>query len=461
MKIKVCDAMCGQGKTMACINMMNSSFDKKFIFVTPFLSEVERIKTGCHSRNFVSPEDDKKKGKTKLADVSKLIAAGENIATTHSLFSSYTDQILQMIRENKYILVLDEVVDVFEFSDVTDGDVNLLKRSSMLLEDENGQFTWNDKYDQYDGRFSDEMLMARSKNFLKYDEEHFFWSIHPELFSAFEDAYILTYMFNAQPLRCFFDVHKIEYELIGVTKKEGIYTFCEASEMDRCIDLRDKIHIVNIGKVNNIGGNRNALSYSWYQKARKEKDMPALITLRNNMSNIFSNVMRARSSEIMWTTFKEHEAILRAGGRTYGFVPYNKRASNELSNRKYLAYCVNNFPRPMENKYYKDKGVSLDSDMYALSILIQWVFRSAIRKGEEIWLYLPSVRMRNLLVRWLDNLAEGKDLDEVSYRTPRKSYATGAKRGRPPKCGRKKRGRPIGSKNKPKTTITNNEGDNQ
>ena len=48
--------------------------------------------------------------------------------------------------------------------------------------------------------------------------------------------------------------------------------------------------------------------------------------------------------------------------------------------------------------------------MYAISTLIQWVFRSAIRKGEEVWLYLPSRRMRELFTEWLDNLAEGKDL---------------------------------------------------
>ena len=40
--------------------------------------------------------------------------------------------------------------------------------------------------------------------------------------------------------------------------------------------------------------------------------------------------------------------------------------------------------------------------------------------------------MRTLLRLWLDKLAEGKDLEPITYKTPRKSRAKiGAKRGRP------------------------------
>ena len=48
------------------------------------------------------------------------------------------------------------------------------------------------------------------------------------------------------------------------------------------------------------------------------------------------------------------------------------------------------------------KGVSVDEDTWALSELIQWVFRSAIRENKEINVYIPSERMRNLLVEWLN-----------------------------------------------------------
>ena len=55
----------------------------------------------------------------------------------------------------------------------------------------------------------------------------------------------------------------------------------------------------------------------------------------------------------------------------------------------------------------------MSSGTYALSILIQWVFRSAIRNGQEVWLYLPSARMRGLLAGWLEALAKGEDLQYI------------------------------------------------
>ena len=43
----------------------------------------------------------------------------------------------------------------------------------------------------------------------------------------------------------------------------------------------------------------------------------------------------------------------------------------------------------------------MDEDAYALSEMLQFIWRSAIRDGKEIWVYLPSVRMRSLLEEWI------------------------------------------------------------
>ena len=101
-KVRVCDALCGFGKTSACIKMMNEATDRKFIFVTQFLTEVDRIKRGCASRHFVSPEGNLARKQTKLSEVTKMLADGCNIATTHSLFVSYTEEVKNLIREQGY-----------------------------------------------------------------------------------------------------------------------------------------------------------------------------------------------------------------------------------------------------------------------------------------------------------------------------------------------------------------------
>ena len=55
----------------------------------------------------------------------------------------------------------------------------------------------------------------------------------------------------------------------------------------------------------------------------------------------------------------------------------------------------------MINRFFTDKRVKIEEDVWALSELIQWLFRSAIRENKEINLYIPSSRMRSLLKEWL------------------------------------------------------------
>ena len=69
----------------------------------------------------------------------------------------------------------------------------------------------------------------------------------------------------------------------------------------------------------------------------------------------------------------------------------------------------------MKNYLHRTGVTDINQDMYALSVLIQWIFRSAVRNGETIHIYLPSKRMRFLLTEWLKNLKEGKDLTEIRF----------------------------------------------
>ena len=81
----IIDSIMGSGKTTWAISHMNRNPRRKFIFVTPFLTEDARIKNGCPSLNFVEPDGTF----SKLSDIRKLIAEGKNVATTHALLSQW------------------------------------------------------------------------------------------------------------------------------------------------------------------------------------------------------------------------------------------------------------------------------------------------------------------------------------------------------------------------------------
>ena len=85
------------------------------------------------------------------------------------------------------------------------------------------------------------------------------------------------------------------------------------------------------------------------------------------------------------------------------FVPSNARGTNEYADRDVLVYACNLYPNPYIQRFFAEHGVHLDTDAFALSALIQWVWRSAIRKPEPqpIQLYIVSRRVSDLFEQWL------------------------------------------------------------
>jgi hypothetical protein len=60
MVVNIVDASCGKGKTTSVINKINEDAENhKYLYITPLLSEVERIIRECPNKQFKQPEEDK------------------------------------------------------------------------------------------------------------------------------------------------------------------------------------------------------------------------------------------------------------------------------------------------------------------------------------------------------------------------------------------------------------------
>ena len=86
-----------------------------------------------------------------------------------------------------------------------------------------------------------------------------------------------------------------------------------------------------------------------------------------------------------------------------GFVPCNARGTNEFKDKKALAYLVNFFMSPEIRQFVNHYDLIFDEDMCSLSALLQWMWRSQIRNGKPIDIYIPSERMRELLNNWIQD----------------------------------------------------------
>ena len=83
-----------------------------------------------------------------------------------------------------------------------------------------------------------------------------------------------------------------------------------------------------------------------------------------------------------------------------GFVSLGSRATNMYIDKTCLAYLANIYLNPYIAQFFNSKGVKVDEDKYALSEMLQWIFRSAVRAENDVNIYIPSKRMRELLQNW-------------------------------------------------------------
>lgn len=399
--IKVCDAPMGSGKTESAVTLMNMDKDSLYIFLTPYLNEVERIKASCRDRNFISPEN---KGQGKLSSFHYWLGQQRNIASTHALFSTCTGHTSELIRAGKYKLILDEVFDVMQPIQIKKDDLAILFKSGLAkVSDDKEHIVWLD--DQYDGtKYQDIMKKAKSNSLVYYKESLLFWSFPASLFEAFQEVIILTYLFRSQFQKYYYDINNVSVSYLGTHFVNGRYEFCsELPPFASIQSVKDKIHILQDRKMNQVGDYEYALSSSWFAKEKNKKGRPSLQRLRKNLNNLYKNKYKSTSSQNMWTTFKDAKGVLSGKGYMSGFVPCNMRATNEYRDKTHLAYCVNIFFNPMFKNYFAEHGAAVDEDGYALSEMIQWIWRSAIRDGKDIWVYIPSSRMRNILLDWLNS----------------------------------------------------------
>ncbi len=394
-KITVIDAPMGKGKTTAIIQKMSNDEENKYIYITPYLSEVERIKESCKNKKFIEPQC----YGTKTKGLEYLILNNNNIVTTHSLFKYATEELKTLLKSNQYILCLDEVMQVIEEIPIRKGDLQLLLQNQLITISGNGLVKWNEEQESFDSRYNDIKQMCKNNNVYLIRGKMLIWLFPVEIFDLFEEVYILTYMFNGQIQKYYYDLFNVQYEYYHIQQQQESYSLVEGyNNYNYGYEYKDLIHILDDSKLNAIGEVKYSLSSSWFNK--RENDI-LIKQLKKNITNFFINKTKSPSHNNLWTTFKDHQKKLSGKGYARSFISIGTRATNEYSDRHNLAYCVNIFLNPMIIGFFQDNKIELNENAYSLSELLQWIFRSAIRNNEEINLYIPSERMRLLLIKWL------------------------------------------------------------
>lgn len=405
--IYFCDEVMGSGKTTAAIKAINTApVEQKFMFVTPYLSEVARIKEGCAEKEFCEPVEG---FDCKTADLERLIDVQANIVTTHALFTMMPLEYLEKIRETGYVLFLDEALEPMEpLTGIDPLDAEYVT-DKLIRINEDSSVEWIAS-EKYHGQFTFLRNMC-DKGYLRgaVSDEGAACFVHilpTAYFTSFKDVVIMTYLFSGQILKNYLNIEKLPYKRLFLNYEEQMFASKREGTFRR--DYRPLITILDNPRMNAIGDKKTALSHSWY--ARND-----LKQVSNNLNNFFKNMMKSPANSRLWTVFADCKEEVGGSRYSKSFLACNTRATNEYKDRTVLAYLVNRYRNPFFVRYFRYYGVETNNDIFALSEMLQWLWRSALRDGKHIILYIPSKRMRDLLKAWLDFMAGDvpTDTDDV------------------------------------------------
>lgn len=409
LKVNILDKICGAGKTTWIFNQMRDNPDKKYIFVSPYLDETGdgsskgRIQKELPELEFKSPSAQP----SKKASFLRYVEKGSNLAITHKLFTQFTPDVAEAIKDQGYELIIDETIDLVNFyEDVKGDDVKLLIRAGMVQVEDKGKLIWNhSEWPKYKGRDSDIMNLCDLGCLYLYGDNVLIQRIPPTCMQACNSVTILTYMFEGSLMSAWMKLNDIEYDYIN---PESLRSTGEIKEI-----IRKKLRIVKLPRgIQEIQYKDgyfvpSTFCRTWYGKT----SVPTFYGVKKSIETVLKQTML--SGNVFWTTFKDYQTTLQGIGYTRSkrvpwmkelrnpFVPKNMRASNEYRDCTSCIYTINVYPHGSIESHLKSFGIEIDRDKYALSELIQFMFRGCIREHKDMDILVLSIRMKRLLEDWL------------------------------------------------------------
>lgn len=424
--ITVIDSVMGTGKTHYIINHINTMpLDQKVIVVTPYMEECRRFNQSVTTRNLTIFDEESegynKKDGTKMKRFREAIFNDENIVVTHSLFLAADTDLIESIDNGSYTLILDEVLDVVEPVPKEPGDVRRLLDTKMIRVGENRKLHW--MATGYAGKDDVKVRDAiETGNCYLYENALVLQQYPAEFFRAFDKTFILTYMWDSARLRVYCKANDLQCEIMAVENGERLVPYDRQREDRKAIFDLMTIHT---GKRKYNHNTAKAYSGDWLRRL----DSQGIQRLTEDLKNFFEKVAKAKGGEVYWSTLKEvgekmKSRRVKVKDKNGDFVKYasgkiktrqigtgynmaelhwNVRATNDWDDRRAIAYLYNRIPRNDERQYFSENGEKLNYEQLAVSDFLQWAFRSRIRKGEPIDVYLPSSRMRAALIKWVNH----------------------------------------------------------
>ena len=337
----------------------------------------------------------------KMAKIGcRMVENHKNIITDRKFFEYISSKTKRLLLENKYTLIIEHCENVFNISELDPIDFGMLERAGIWNCSENGLVTvGEDKYLDKNGKFARELENTRCMQSYIFDSNHTISYIGKYMFSMFDSVILLT---------TFFDYSIMGYGTALDKVKYLHYRIEEGKMVEGREDYNEARNIVNNfvevykGKCNLVGESDDFLRQNWFKSDQYEEDREIL---GKNMYKYFRVITDSVSKDFMWTMDRKVDtahtmAIVQNRLPKKCFLDYMDNHSDSMKDRGVLEFCADvRMPKTTEILFV-NHGIRVNLNMFSVSILVQWILRSRAANGEHVKLYLPSQRMRNLLIRW-------------------------------------------------------------
>ena len=402
--ITIKDFPCGSGKTTSMIKEFNK--ESKYLVILPLLSEVDRVIKETRDVVFVQPSVDDNRLGLKSESLKELLLTGQNIATTHKMY----EQLVPMVELgllDDYNIIIDEVPDVVKaVSSLSKTSIRELYINTgfICIDESTGCVIPTEKWESNRKEVADTL----KANILTYAEtgclyllegQLFLWAMPSKLLLAGKSLTILTFKASGSILLSYLNKLNIYPNIIKNEineekfrkKAKELITIKEISSISK-LSLTYTSQIEGLNKNSYYSKISNALKNL---RCRELKSIP--------LENILITCLKAgwfknnNSKNKLSGNFSRKSKIFNAN-----WVSNTTRGTNNYSHCSHLIYLYDQHINPLVGRWINDCSKQFN-DRYALTELIQWVWRSRIRKGEPITLYLPSSRMRDIFMDWIED----------------------------------------------------------
>lgn len=428
-EVIILDSLMGTGKSHYMLNHMVKNSEGKYMYITPYLNEVDRVMNheGLNINRPLGTVTEEKeradilkcdleqiKGTNvpKYKQINGMIEEGLNVVSTHETFKRLEGS----SRFNEYTLILDEVVKLVDIYDIKMKTVEAFESEGyIIIDSETGKITPTDRGKEVWNKTEDNLT-----KFLKFAEKGLLYKViekviiteYPiELITQFKQVYILTYIFEGSYLKYFLDMHGIGYKKCILNENKEMVDWNIGIHKNQIVPYRSLLNLHN-PPCDRIKGNYNLLVKteigSLSSGACSRLSKPQCIKL-NNIIKRYAVSMKATSDNFIYCVYKDvyNRANKSIKGYSNSFLPYNTKATNDYKYATSLAYCVARFINPVIKNYMEEKAkeknnvIEFHGDKLALADMVQFIFRGCIRDKKPMNLFIADEKTRHIFLEWL------------------------------------------------------------